>query len=75
MEVDLSIRDRVVLVKDLRPASVTDGDGSYGGADDVGEQHRGQDAVGRNPVASAGEKRLNLIGEPIVEEGRDVFAG
>jgi hypothetical protein len=47
------------------PLPVADGSGVFGGADQVGEQHRGEDPVEFGLVAEAGEEPFDLADERV----------
>ena len=55
--------DLIVPLEQFTPALVTELSGASGGIDDVGEQHRGQDAVDCVLVALTGEELLDLTGD------------
>ena len=53
----------VVMVKKLFPCPITDLGGPLSRTHDVGEQHRGKDAIRSRPTACAREERLSIIAE------------
>src|SRR5581483_7051623 len=63
----------VVALEELAPATVTLSRRVLGGADDVGEEHRGEHAVGPGRPPGSGEELLDLVQERIrISEEDDV---
>ena len=62
-------------VKKVAPAMVAERGGFLGRADDVGEEHGGEDAVGLRRRARPGQERLDLVGELVDVSGRDPVVG
>src|SRR5579863_571036 len=51
----------VVAIKEIPPPSVPEPRGPFGGADDVGEQHRGEDSLCSGSAPDAGDALLDLV--------------
>ncbi len=53
--------DGVVVVQQVAPPVVAEQGGPLGGADDVGEHDRGEQALGVRDAAHAGDELLDLV--------------
>src|SRR5262249_9813903 len=58
---ELAPEDRVVPLEEIPPAAIAQGRGLLGGADDVGEEDRGEDAVRLGAVPHPGQELLDLV--------------
>jgi len=55
--------DLIVALEQFTPALISELGGAFGGIDDVGEKHCGQDAIDRARVPVTGEELLDLTGD------------